>query len=385
MNELSIPALLDSLIQQAIYERASDIHVEVVPQGVRVRFRVDGLLYDKKMLESAVTLPLIARIKVLAKLDVAQSRLPQDGKISFVYNNRPIDIRISTFPTLLGEKVVLRILDRERLFISFDELGLSESMQNTIVQSLRAHSGFFLVCGPTGSGKTTTLYALIDRLNTEHTHIVTLEDPVEYTIESITQSQVNPLIGFTFAAGMRALLRQDPDIALIGEIRDKETAGIAIEAALTGHLVLSTVHTNNAISVVMRLIDMEIEPFLIAAALTAVLAQRLVRKICTHCKAQYVPSEQERSVLQRMGYTPDYLYHGIGCDACMKTGYCGRIGIFELLIINDALRELIVHKAGTEKFVHAARVSGMRSLHEDAVHKLKNGVTTLSEIMRIVL
>ena len=183
MNELSIPALLDSLIQQAIYERASDIHVEVVPQGVRVRFRVDGLLYDKKMLESAVTLPLIARIKVLAKLDVAQSRLPQDGKISFVYNNRPIDIRISTFPTLLGEKVVLRILDRERLFISFDELGLSESMQNTIVQSLRAHSGFFLVCGPTGSGKTTTLYALIDRLNTEHTHIVTLEDPVEYTIE----------------------------------------------------------------------------------------------------------------------------------------------------------------------------------------------------------
>jgi type II secretory ATPase GspE/PulE/Tfp pilus assembly ATPase PilB-like protein len=342
------------------------------------------MLYDKTIIEHEQCPPFISRIKVLAKLDIAQSRLPQDGKIPFVYQGRSIDIRVSTFPSIHGEKIVLRILDGVRGYISFDQLGMDPVTAERLFSCVRSTSGFFLVCGPTGSGKTTTLYALIEMLNTEHTHIITLEDPVEYTLNGITQSQVNPAIGFTFAAGIRALLRQDPDIALIGEIRDAQTASIAIEASLTGHLVLSTLHANNAVSVVVRLMDMGIEPFLINASLTGVLAQRLVRMICHECKELHTSTEQERTFLQSLGATTMSTYKGRGCRKCLNTGYLGRIGIFELLRITDSLRSLIIKKADAKALLHTALNEGMQTLASDACMKLAQGTTTISEIMRVL-
>ncbi|MGB8468035.1 MAG: GspE/PulE family protein [Candidatus Babeliales bacterium] len=386
MAEASIIAVLNQLVLRAITMRASDIHIETQPQAVRIRYRIDGLLHDQPAIEKSSANQLLSRIKVLASLDIAQSRLPQDGKFTIPYDGRLIDIRVSTFPSVLGEKCVLRILDRAAGLIDFSHLGMEQTLEEQIRTCVKAHAGFFLITGPTGSGKTTTLYALLNEINTPSLHIVTLEDPVEYTVTGITQSQVNPGIGFTFAQGIRAMLRQDPDVILIGEVRDRETASVAIESALTGHLVLSTIHTVNAVQVIIRLMDMGIEPFLINASLTGILAQRLARRICTHCVVSYEPTAQERALLHALGAPSNStVSKGKGCVHCLHTGYHGRVGIFELLIITDALRELISGHAHAPALEAQCKKNGMRTLAHDALDKLSKGVTTVEEIARVLL
>ncbi len=384
-SQIDVVVAADNIINKAIAQHASDIHLESMPDGLRVRYRLDGVLYDQPKVPAQYASQLISRIKVLSSLNTAERRAPQDGKFCRNYNNAIVDIRVSTFPTISGEKMVLRVLDRSQNRIDVDQLGLPIDMLAQFHRLISKSSGFILVTGPTGSGKTTTLYAALAELAAPEKHIVTLEDPAEYMIEGITQGQIHPEAGFTFERGIRAMLRQDPDVVMIGEIRDKQTAHIAIEAALTGHLVLSTLHTTDAPGAIMRLMDMGIEPFLINAAVTGVIAQRLARKICRSCRTAAEPTQEEDALLKRIGMPSITLYKGTGCDACFGLGYKGRIGIFELLEVSPPLRDLIVQQPHFDSIYQQVMKDGMQTLLLDACLKVKEGIITLQELARILL
>jgi len=381
-EEAPIIRLLNALLMEAVKEKASDIHIEPYEKGIDVRFRVDGILNKVLAPPKIIHDALISRIKILAGLDIAEKRLPHDGRIKLLIGGKDIDIRVSIIPTAVGERAVLRLLDRQVGVLSLEMLGLSDSVLTKFKHNLSRPNGIILVTGPTGSGKTTTLYASLLRLNTEDRNIITVEDPVEYQISGIGQMQVNPKIGLTFASGLRSILRQDPDIMMVGEIRDLETAEIAVHASLTGHLVLSTLHTNDAPGAVARLVDMGIEPFLVASSLICILAQRLVRILCPHCKEPYEPSGQELAYLNADN-PPEHLYRAKGCDKCMGKGYLGRAGIYELLEITHDLRTMIVEGIDTQALRAAALNSGFSTLQSNAVENILNGTTTIEEVMRV--
>jgi len=379
-EEAPIIRLLNALLQQAVKERASDIHVEPYEKEIEVRMRVDGVLRAVLKPPKIIQDALISRIKIMARLDIAEKRLPQDGRIRLLVGGRDIDIRVSIIPTSHGERAVLRLLDRMQGVLGLWEVGLSERQQKEFDRLLRRPNGIVLVTGPTGSGKTTTLYAALNRIHTVEKNIITVEDPVEYQLQGIGQIHVNPKVGLTFASGLRSILRQDPDVIMVGEIRDRETAEIAIQASLTGHMVLSTLHTNDAPSALTRLVDMGVEPFLAASSLSAVLAQRLVRVICPRCKESYAPDETEASYFES---PPVELYRGTGCDHCNGSGYHGRLAIFELLNINDNIRHLISERADASRIRAAAMAGGMHSLRQDGLAKALDGKTTVEEVLRV--
>ncbi len=384
-EQFPIIQFVDLIIRAAIEQRASDIHCEPTDQGLRIRYRIDGVLCDRELVSLAKMAHLLARLKVLANLDITERRIPHDGKFTVMHAGQPIDIRVSTFPSVCGEHIVIRILDRSRAFLTLEQLGLHESMQQSCMELFHQSSGFFLVTGPTGSGKTTTLYAALAAINDPGKHVITLEDPVEYQVPGVTQGQIQPEVGFTFEKGIRAILRQDPDIIMIGEIRDSQTARIALQAALTGHLVLSTLHTIDAASVIARLMDMGIEPFLITAALTGVLAQRLARSLCTHCRFERVPTADERLLLERLNCSLERVYAAPGCDHCFGLGYKGRVGIFELLVMTEELRSLIIHRASADVIKAALQAQGMKTLIDDGIDKVRRGILSLDECARVVL
>ena len=384
-DDASVIQLVDSLVKNAVIRSASDIHVESTPAGARIRYRIDGVLYDQDVVPRSLMNQVISRIKILANINIAEKRIPQDGKFRISLDGNDIDLRVSTFPSIHGQKVVVRILDRSTTMINLEALGFSKGILTTFKELVHRSSGFFLVTGPTGSGKTTTLYAALSALNTPEKNIITLEDPVEYNLSGITQGQIHPAAGFTFEKGIRAILRQDPDIAMIGEIRDKQTAQIAIEAALTGHVVFSTLHTNDAPGAIMRLMDMGIEPFLINAALTGVLAQRLARKICDNCRESYAPNEEEKKLLSQFSVSFKQLYRGKGCDTCFHLGYSGRVGIFELLVMTSDIRSLIVHRPIFDAIYQQARSDGMQTLRNDGIKKVETGAISLRELGRTIL
>ncbi len=383
-NNQPVITVVDNVLQQAIAAGASDIHCEPTQKDLRMRFRIDGVLLDQGHIDASIMSQVISRLKVLAHINIAEKRIPQDGKFSMQVQGKLIDLRVSTFPSLYGQKVVVRILDRAAYTMTLEKLGFSEPMFNQIQTLMRRPNGFFLVTGPTGSGKTTTLYAALAALNAAEKNIVTLEDPVEYNLDGITQGHINPDAGFTFEKGIRAVLRQDPDILMVGEVRDKQTARVAIEAALTGHVVLSTLHTNDAPSAIMRLMDMGIEPFLINASLTGVLAQRLARKICTQCREQVRPTDQEKQLLDRFEIPDTLLHKGVGCGGCNSLGYKGRVGVFELLGMSSALRALVVQQPIFDDIHAQALRDGMCTLQQDGIHKVRNGIISLEELVRAV-
>ncbi len=385
-EEAPIIRLLNALLMEAVKERASDIHIEPYEDGIDVRFRVDGILRKLLSPPKIIQEALISRIKIMSELDIAEKRLPQDGRIRLLIGGKDIDIRVSIIPTSLGERAVLRLLDRRVGILTLEMIGLEGSTLNTFNSALSRQNGIILVTGPTGSGKTTTLYASLLKLNTEERNIITVEDPVEYQLKGIGQIQVNPKIGLTFASGLRSILRQDPDIMMVGEIRDVETAEIAVHASLTGHLVLSTLHTNDAPGAITRLLDMGIEPFLAASSLLGILAQRLVRVICPHCRESYTPSSEETAYLKTGGKNnnpPSLLYRGRGCDKCMGKGYSGRTGIFELLKINPVVRSMIVERKDAQTIKSAATSTGFKTMRDDAITKIINGITTIEEVLRV--
>lgn len=379
--------MFDLIMIQAIRDKASDIHFEPDERGLRVRFRIDGFLYEILTLPKALHPSLTSRIKILAEMDIAETRLPQDGNFNVRMENRSFEIRVSTFPTIYGENVVLRLLDQTSPLLTLEELGFSEEMLQQYKQLLRKTNGMILVTGPTGSGKTTTLYASLNMINSPDKNIITIEDPVEYRLSLIRQTQVNPKAGITFATGLRSILRQDPDVIMVGEIRDLETSEIAIQAALTGHLVFSTLHTNNAPEAITRLSDIGVESYLISSSLIGVLAQRLVRTICPQCK---VPAPVDHELLRELGdlasslREPPTFLRGKGCPFCKGSGYRGRIGIFELLIINDRIRRLISERTSIDQIREVAReTAGLRSFREDGLLKVLRGVTTREEVDRV--
>jgi type II secretory ATPase GspE/PulE/Tfp pilus assembly ATPase PilB-like protein len=385
VDEQSVVSRVDALLKDAIVHRASDIHLEPTRDELRVRFRIDGVLVDQKSFSAVLSLPIIARLKILGNMNSADRRIPQDGKFRVMHEGIEVDIRVSTFPCLYGEKMVVRILDRTLQTINLDNLGFEPTMLDAFKRLMQRQSGFFLVTGPTGSGKTTTLYGALSFLHSSEKNIVTLEDPVEYSLDGITQAQINLAVGFTFEKGMRSLVRQDPDIIMVGEIRDKITARIAIEAALTGHLVLSTLHTTDAPSAIMRLMDMGIEPFLINAALSGILAQRLVRKLCVDCRQTRAAMPEEQRLLQSCGINNDVVYEARGCAACDHLGYKGRVGIFELLEISPQLRSLIIKNPQFDEIYNQALADGMITLASDGAHKVKEGIISLADYARIVV
>jgi type IV pilus assembly protein PilB len=376
--------LVDALISRAIREEATDIHIEPEEKNVKSRFRIDGILYSRPNIGKALQPAVITRIKIMANIDISENRLPQDGRISFPLEGRSYDLRVSTFPTIYGEKIVLRILDKERMLVGLEQLGFPQSALATFKKSVQRPNGIILVTGPTGSGKTTTLYSTLAFVNTIEKNTMTLEDPVEYEIADINQSQINPKAGLTFASGLRAILRQDPDIILVGEMRDAETVDVAIRAALTGHLVFSTLHTNDAVGAIPRLLDMEVNPSLMASTFIAVVGQRLVRKICPHCKEITMP---EDSLLQLVGLNREKqektFYRGKGCMRCFQTGYRGRIGIFELLAVSPAVAQMITQRSSSQAILKKAREEGMTTMMEDGIQKAAQGVTTLDEVIRV--
>ncbi|MDR7520305.1 MAG: type II secretion system ATPase GspE [Armatimonadota bacterium] len=383
-EEAPVIRLVNLIILQAVRQGASDIHIEPQDRVVRVRYRLDGHLHAAMSPPRHVHQALISRLKIMAHMNIAERRVPQDGRIDLKVDDRDISFRVSTTPTVFGEKAVLRILDKRSALVGVDRLGLAPHDAQSLAQMISRPHGIILVTGPTGSGKTTTLYAILNRLNRPEVNILTIEDPVEYQHDGIAQVQVNPKAGLTFASGLRAFLRQDPDIIMVGEIRDEETARIAIHAALTGHLVLSTLHTNDAPSAVTRLVDMGIEPFLVSSSLVGVVAQRLVRVLCERCREPYDPSPE---VLTTLGVTAaghGTFYRPAGCAACSHTGYKGRVGIFEILTVDDSIKALMVRHATDREIRTAARSAGMRTLQEDGLAKVDAGTTSLEEILRTV-
>jgi type IV pilus assembly protein PilB len=386
-EEAPIIRIAYTIIQQAIRDGASDIHVEPDKRSVRVRYRIDGVLHEVMPLPKYIDKPLMSRFKIMSDMNIAERRIPQDGRIGVVLDKKDYDLRVSCLPTVHGEKIVMRILDKSSILIGINKLGFVGDVQAQIEELVSQPNGMFLCTGPTGSGKTTTQYAVLHKLNTIEKNIITIEDPVEYQLSGISQVQVHKKAGLTMASALRSFLRQDPDIIMVGEIRDLETASIAVEASLTGHLVLSTLHTNDAPSAVIRLTDMGIEPYLVSATVIGVLAQRLGRRICENCKKPYqVPANE----LRKFGFKPNdpdemvTLYRGEGCDLCRKTGYKGRIGIHELMRINDEIAELMVRRAPLSDIREAAKAFGMHELKEDGLEKVLQGITTPEEVMRVV-
>ena len=387
-SDAPVIKLVNLVLSQAVRDSASDVHIESYKDRIKIRKRVDGILYDMYSPPRHVQGKLISRIKIMAKMDIAEKRLPQDGRIEIRIADKNIDIRVSTLPTSFGERVVMRLLDKSSSLVPLQSLGLSRDDLNHFMKLIKAPHGVILVTGPTGSGKTTTLYSALGILNNPDINIITIEDPIEYQMNGISQMQVNPKIGLTFAGGLRTIVRQDPDVILVGEIRDVETAEIAIQSALTGHLVFSTLHTNDAASAITRLIDMGVEPFLVSSSVNAIMAQRLVRKICPHCKEAYVPSN---TYLERVGLSPikfagRELFRGVGCAACLQTGYKGRIGIFELMGLTPAMKSVILTTSDAGQIKKQALSSlstGMTTLRQDGLRKVLAGLTTLEEVFRV--
>jgi len=385
-EETPVVKLVNLILSQAVKDRASDIHIEPRQKTLSVRYRIDGVLQEVFSPPKEMQLAIASRIKILSSLNIAERRLPQDGRLRTEIERRLIDFRVSTFPTMHGENIVIRVLDQEQMSFSLHDLGMNAQIKEKFLESLHQPNGIILVAGPTGSGKSTTLYASLQELDTPGKNIMTLEDPVEYYIDSIRQAPVNPKIGLTFANGLRSILRQDPDIIMVGEIRDKETAEIAIQAALTGHLVLSTLHTNNAAGAITRLLDMQIPPYLIASSIICVLAQRLVRKTCPSCRVPYKPEKGLYASLSlAMDKNPEEVqfYKGKGCPKCKNTGYQGRIGIYELLSFDNFIREMILHRVTTNEIETYAVQNGMRTLFQDGIGKAVEGITTLEEVFRV--
>ena len=381
---LPVVRLLNLILIQAIRNRANDIHFEPFETQFKIRYRVDGILYDMVPPPKHLSVALTSRIKVMAQMDIAERRLPQDGSMSFFMRGREIDVRVSTLPTVYGESVVMRILDKSTITLSLEKIGLTAQELKMVKQLVSKPNGIILATGPTGSGKTTTLYAGLKEVNTPEVKIITTEEPVEYRINGIIQVPIRSNIGLTFAHCLRSILRQDPDIIFVGEIRDKETAEIAIQASLTGHLVLSTLHTNDAAGAITRLIDMDIEPFLITSTVEAVIAQRLVRAICPNCKEAYTPEDKE---IEKIGLSRDetqgkIFYRGRGCEECAHIGFRGRTAIFEILVMNDRLREITAKKAATKDIREEAVKGGMRLLRQSGLEKIFQGITTIDEVVR---
>lgn len=382
--ETPIIRLVNLIIVGAVRERASDIHVEPQEHNLLVRYRVDGMLIDALQIEQKFQPAVLSRLKIISGLDIAEKRHPQDGRFQMRIEEQAIDFRISTFPTIYGENVVLRILDKSSILLNLDDLGFSERDLSVFKEMLSNPHGIILVTGPTGSGKTTTLYSALNFINSIEKNIITVEDPVEYRLDLIRQSQVNPKIGYTFAKGLRSILRQDPDVIMVGEIRDSETAHIAVESALTGHLVLSTLHTNSAPAAISRLSDMGIESFLVASSLVGVMAQRLVRKLCNDCKTSYEPDEL---IFQRLGIVrPPNQYTFFrpgGCKQCNQSGYRGRIGIYEIMAVDEEIRTMVIKNDSSEHIANAAIRNGMKTLRLDGVRKIASGITSVEELMRV--
>lgn len=373
--------LANAIINKAVRVRASDIHIEPMQHQVRVRFRIDGLLQEIQNVPKDYQRALVSRIKITAGLDIAERRMPQDGRCTMMSPQGEFDFRVSTYPSVFGEKVVIRLLDKNSVRIDMEKLGMPEQIVKVLQHKASEPQGLILVTGPTGSGKTTTLYAGLNFLNAVHRNIVTIEDPVEYQLPGITQANVNPLAGVTFASGLRSILRQDPDVILVGEVRDQETANIAIESALTGHLVLTSLHANDSASALTRLIDMGVEPFLVGASITASLAQRLLRVNCPNCSQTYKP---DPNLLDRLGLPHDHEYiRGVGCESCTKTGFRGRMGIYELMDVTPAIRKLILNGSNATEIRDFACENGMRSLRQDAMERVLAGKTTVEEVVRV--
>ena len=384
-----IVRLVGSILQRAVGEGASDVHVEPRAGELTVRLRVDGVLREVMSVPPKLQSGVIARLKILADLDIAERRLPQDGRFSVRLGNQKIDLRVAALPTVFGEKVVLRLLDTANVKVDLRKLGFAPEALESYGEVFRRPYGTILVTGPTGSGKSTTLYATLEELNSPEKNIITVEDPVEYRMRGINQIQVNPKIGLTFASGLRSILRADPDVVMIGEIRDQETAKISVEAALTGHLVLATLHTNNAPAAVTRLTDMGVEPFLTASAVDCVIAQRLARRLCERCKRPTTVSQEALSALdfpfEHMPEEGPSFQEPVGCDRCSGTGYRGRIGIYEMMILSDEIRELVLRRVSTDEISRAAEGAGMVRLREDGLIKAARGITTVEEVLRTVV
>ncbi|MCI5113991.1 MAG: type II secretion system protein GspE [Candidatus Electrothrix sp. AW1] len=386
-SDAPVIKLVNLILSQAVRDGASDIHVEPYKDRVKIRKRVDGILYDMLTPQKHVQAKLISRIKIMAKMDIAEKRLPQDGRIEIRIADKNIDLRVSSLPTAFGERIVMRLLDKSNVLLSLEQLGMSSRDLDLLMKLIKAPHGIILVTGPTGSGKTTSLYSALSVLNQPDVNIITVEDPIEYQINGISQVQVNAKIDLTFANGLRTIVRQDPDIILVGEIRDIETADMAIQAALTGHLVFSTLHTNDAASAVTRLIDMGVEPFLVSSSVNAIMAQRLVRKICPHCREAYRPEPES---LQLLDLPPEFdnrdLYLGRGCDECLHTGYQGRLGIYELMVLSENIRSIILTTSDAGQIKREAMndpENPMFTLRMDGLRKVLAGVTTLEEIFRV--
>ncbi len=385
-DEAPIIRLVNALMFRSVKQKASDIHVEPFEKELVIRFRVDGVLYDIMSPPKRAQNSIISRIKIMAGLNIAEKRLPQDGRIRIKIAGKDIDIRVSTIPTAFGESVVMRLLDKSAVLLDLNSLGLQGKQLDWMNELIGKSHGIILVTGPTGSGKTTTLYAALSKINTKDIKIITIEDPVEYQIAGINQVQVNPKIELTFAAGLRAFLRQDPDVIMVGEIRDRETAEIAVQAALTGHLVISTLHTNDAPATVTRLIDMGIEPFLVSSSIIGIVAQRLIRTVCHDCAKKYTPTAEE---LTKIGLTPEdlkgrQLYKAVGCPNCLETGYSGRRAIYEFMLMNDVIRAEIMKGSDASTIKKVASAEGMTTLMGDAANKVMQGMTTVEEVLRVI-
>ncbi len=379
-EDRGIIQLVSMIIENAVNDRVSDIHVEPFENTLCVRYRVDGILHEAQSLSKRMQPAVTSRLKLMAQMNIAERRLPQDGRIKGRYSGKDIDIRVSTLPTIYGESIVMRILDKTSAFFSMEELGFSKALQKRYKKLINIPYGMFLITGPTGSGKTTTLYASLDKLNSPTKKIITVEEPVEYQLQGINQIQVRPKIGLSFSNGLRHIVRQDPDIIMVGEIRDLETANIAINSALTGHFLFSTLHTNDAPGAITRLMDMGVENFLVSSTLVGVLAQRLVRKICPDCREQYHPGKEVEHIF---GHKVDILYRGRGCERCKGTGYRSRIGIYELLCIDDTMRRMIMENATANHMKEYAVKLGMKTLSQDGLFKALSGQTTLDEVHRV--
>ncbi|MCK4948176.1 MAG: Flp pilus assembly complex ATPase component TadA [Candidatus Aureabacteria bacterium] len=384
VEEPPVIKMVNLIVAKAVKDKASDIHVEPDEKILRIRNRIDGILYESSLIPKDLQAAVISRIKILSNMDIAERRMPQDGRFKMKVENRDIDIRVSCIPTMYGENVVMRLLDMNTALISLRQLGLSPENLKNYEMLIKKPYGIILVTGPTGCGKTTTLYSSLSTINDTEKNIITIEDPVEYRLNFVRQIQVNQKVDLTFSNGLRSILRQDPDVIMVGEIRDLETADIAIHAALTGHIVFSTLHTNDAPGALTRLVDMGLEPFLVSSAIIAVAAQRLVRKICPECKESYKPNEK---VLEELGLDPKEkginLYRGNGCDKCMNTGYKGRAAIFELMIPNEEIRELTIAKTSTDEIKKAAAKAGMKNMRQDGLEKARKGITTVEEVLRL--
>jgi type IV pilus assembly protein PilB len=385
MEEAPIVRLVNLLITQAVTDRASDIHLEPSESDIRIRYRIDGVLHEVMRSPKNIQNALISRLKVMADINIAERRVPQDGRVGLVVGGRAVDLRVATLPTVYGEKVVLRILDKTSVLLRLEDLGFLEGPYARFEGAFRKPYGTILATGPTGSGKSTSLYATLNIINTPDRNIITIEDPVEYRLPGVNQIQVNVKAGLTFASALRSILRADPDIILVGEIRDRETALIAMEAALTGHLVLSTLHTNDAASAVTRLIEMGVEAYLVASALDCVVAQRLARKLCERCREEYEPTEAE---LEGAGVPPDSgierLFRPVGCPACGKTGFRGRVGLYEVMLVSEEIEKLTVERISSEEIKKVAVEQGMITLRHDGLEKVRMGLTSLDEVFRVV-